>query len=621
LKSITISKNLNTIGSNTFLNCTSLTSIAIPYNITIIEGNAFYGSSELTEVYIPKTVTTIGTDIFVNTKNPLTLYTSPLNNTNPIYNYLQSSGKTVNYKIYPLGLRVTFNQVLDYNTFTACGGVTFTKKTSNNNIFEAVDADPTILDFNTFTDKDKIVKVENIPSTVTCLANFAFSNCSSLETIPILDSVTNIGDNAFIYCSALTSITIPNTITSIGINAFSHCTSLTSVTLSNNLQRIATYVFNNNTSLTSIIIPNSVTHIGDGVFGNCNNLKTVTLSSNLIEIGEQVFENCSNLGYITIPSKIKNITYSLLNNCHSLTSVNLPSKLTNIDNFAFYSCTSLTSINIPSKVTNIGYGAFYSCTSLASINIPSKVNNIREYAFYSCTSLTSINIPSKVTNIRDYAFYMCTSLASIYIPDIVSGIQQDTFTDVPVPFTLYTSPLDNSNPVYSYFNTKYTNTINYVSYIPFFTADTKILTDKGYVVIQDLRPGDLVKTLKHGFLPIYLISTREIQNTISEERLQDNLYVCSNKEYPEVFEDLIITGTHSILVDNLNDGEREKTIEVLGKIYATDGKYRLPVYVDERAKPYEKEGIFCIYNFALENQDYYMNYGIYANGLLVETTT
>ena len=51
----------------------------------------------------------------------------------------------------------------------------------------------------------------------------------------------------------------------------------------------------------------------------------------------------------------------------------------------------------------------------------------------------------------------------------------------------------------------------------------------------------------------------------------------------------------------------------------TDKKYRLPACADDRASIYEVEGDVTIYHIALENADYYMNYGIYANGLLVET--
>jgi hypothetical protein len=70
-----------------------------------------------------------------------------------------------------------------------------------------------------------------------------------------------------------------------------------------------------------------------------------------------------------------------------------------------------------------------------------------------------------------------------------------------------------------------------------------------------------------------------------------------------------------------NEEEREKTIEVNGDTYVTDRKYRLPACADLRASVYEFPGTYTIYHFALDHDDYYMNYGIYANGLLVETSS
>jgi hypothetical protein len=55
------------------------------------------------------------------------------------------------------------------------------------------------------------------------------------------------------------------------------------------------------------------------------------------------------------------------------------------------------------------------------------------------------------------------------------------------------------------------------------------------------------------------------------------------------------------------------------RLYITDDKVRLFSYLDPNAIPYEKEGFFTIYHIALENENYYGNYGIYANGLLVES--
>lgn len=175
---------------------------------------------------------------------------------------------------------------------------------------------------------------------------------------------------------------------------------------------------------------------------------------------------------------------------------------------------------------------------------------------------------------------------------------------------------------YPVYNTERGNqgSINIDNIIPCFKSDTKILTINGYIPIQNLRKGDLIKTLKHDYVPIHMIGHGEIINPICDERTKDKLYVCSQEEYPEIFEDLVITGSHSILVDEFkNAEERANTLEVLGYIYVTDKKYRLPACVDNRAIPYEKVGSFTIYHFALENDDYFMNYGIYANGLLVET--
>jgi sporulation protein YlmC with PRC-barrel domain len=156
-----------------------------------------------------------------------------------------------------------------------------------------------------------------------------------------------------------------------------------------------------------------------------------------------------------------------------------------------------------------------------------------------------------------------------------------------------------------------------------FKKDTKILCFKEnkeiYIPIQNVKKNDLIKTSKNGYLRVNFIGKSIIQNPSNNKRTLDRLYKCSKENYPNLIEDLFITGGHSILVDSLTEIEKQKTNEIWDKLQKTDDKYRLMVSIDEKSEPYQQQGEFTIYHIALENQDHYGNYGIYANGLLVET--
>lgn len=154
----------------------------------------------------------------------------------------------------------------------------------------------------------------------------------------------------------------------------------------------------------------------------------------------------------------------------------------------------------------------------------------------------------------------------------------------------------------------------------FFKEATKILTNKGYIAIQELRKGDLVKTYKNDYIPIAMINKSEFYHMCFDGRIKNQLYKCTQNNYPEVFEDLIIMGCNSILVDTFNSKKQlQKTIQINGKISTTDSKYLLPVCADERASIYEKSDDYAIYDLILENDECCTCYGIYANGLLVES--
>lgn len=159
---------------------------------------------------------------------------------------------------------------------------------------------------------------------------------------------------------------------------------------------------------------------------------------------------------------------------------------------------------------------------------------------------------------------------------------------------------------------------------PCFLQGTQILCQvdgvETSVAVEDLRVGTLVKTSLDGWKKVVLIGKGAIQNPGTDERTENRLYKCSPSKYPQLKEDLFITGCHSILEFPITDKQKEDTIKHLGQLFVTDKKYRLMACVDERAEPWNSEGTYTIWHFALENADDGMNYGVYANGgLLVET--
>lgn len=162
-----------------------------------------------------------------------------------------------------------------------------------------------------------------------------------------------------------------------------------------------------------------------------------------------------------------------------------------------------------------------------------------------------------------------------------------------------------------------------------FHSKTKVLTlinnKEVYLPITELKKGNLVKTYKHGYIKIFEIQKSFFQNeniTFSSPNPR-HLYILSKNSFPELTEDLILTGNHSLLVDKLTD---EQVKEILKEnnnkyVYVTDDKYRLFTYLDPKVELYNDEfGRIEIWNVALENASTTQNYGIYVNGgLLVES--
>lgn len=206
-----------------------------------------------------------------------------------------------------------------------------------------------------------------------------------------------------------------------------------------------------------------------------------------------------------------------------------------------------------------------------------------------------------------------------------------SLVDTRVSMTTYTALYDESGYYKGTISSPIqyaTTTSNYIAPTPIcFLEGSEILCynlktyTEEYRPIETLRKGMFVKTLFDGYKRIDLIGSSKIYNPANKLRGKYRLYRCPVENYETATRDLIVTGCHSILVQQLTTQERNDVIEINGAAFVTDRLYRLPACVDRRAVPFEEEGIFRIWHLALEHTDPFMNYGIYANGLVVETTS
>lgn len=260
---------------------------------------------------------------------------------------------------------------------------------------------------------------------VTSIGDLAISNCTSLNSITIPNSVTTIEKNAFYWCPSLTSIHIPGSVKSIGNSAFYHCTGLTSVTISDGLTSIDGLAFLECNALASITIPNSVKKIGGSAFRGCSSLTSIVIPEGVKSIGDQTFQDCLRLSYVTIPESVTRIGCAAFKDCISLTSITIPESVTSILEDAFSGCTHLSAITL--NCPNVG-SWFTNLKSLKEVTFAETVTSIADKAFSGCIGLTSVTIPNSTTVIGESAFSGCNNLNTVCIGNSVTNIGKNAFS-------------------------------------------------------------------------------------------------------------------------------------------------------------------------------------------------
>ena len=214
-------------------------------------------------------------------------------------------------------------------------------------------------DVQTFTLADlEAIKVEDEAVSVNAIAEGAFRNCTTLETVDLTKSNASltftIGNYAFSGCEALTSITLPGT----GENS-----------VYANGNSIGSYAFAE-TAITSFTMDDTYGSLGAGAFRNCEALASVTLPEGLTAINDRTFEGCSSLTSFTFPTTVETIgDYAFSGAPISSVELSTMPELSLIGDNAFANNSVLRTITIPATVESLGSNVFYNDANLSSLTI------------------------------------------------------------------------------------------------------------------------------------------------------------------------------------------------------------------------------------------------------------
>lgn len=237
---------------------------------------AFYLCKSLTSITIPENVIHIGTDAFLdcsslsivrwNARNCMDFetYNDPFSNTN-ITSFLFGD----NVKHIPAYLCYRMNNLTSVaipNNVVSIGKYAFSECPS----LESITLTAPTVDIFLEGKGNRLLAIDSYY----CPRKLVINGVETSDFV-ISDGVTCIDTMSFFLCTSLTSIKIPNTVRSIGYDAFYSCFSLTTIYIPEGVKVINSSAFSSCSSLSSITIPSSMEEIGGDAFRRCTSLDTI----------------------------------------------------------------------------------------------------------------------------------------------------------------------------------------------------------------------------------------------------------------------------------------------------------------------------------------------------------
>ena len=324
LQKVNIDSNAISISDHAFYNCINLLRIKIPSSVISIHTGAFEGCISLSEVRIGNQIQSIGDNAFTNCAVLKSINTSYKEGIVNFGDNLESIGENVFSgcskieKVY-LGKKVF---IISASAFIECENLQGVYIDELNPHCRSIDGvvfskDKKIIQM--FFNNRKM-KSYCLPEETEEIASYAFYS-SDVKKVVMGDNVKIIGDFAFGECTGLESIYISKNVKEIGKNAFQNCKSLMEINLSDSIEKIGSEAFAECKSIEKIVLPEKIQKIEYRTFAKCEGLFTISFPQGLKCVGSRAFEDCTNLREAVFHSNLTSAEDEIFRNCKSLKRV------------------------------------------------------------------------------------------------------------------------------------------------------------------------------------------------------------------------------------------------------------------------------------------------------------
>lgn len=415
-----VASGTETIGSYAFFYA-PVQQVFLPDSVKEIEAFGFYYATELTQVNFPKALTTIGDQAFFACYG-LTELTIPATVTD------------LGVGVWAACTSLSAVSVAEENpNYSAVDGVLYTKDGKTLKIYPYAKAGTEFIMPETVETAEAYSFYYSTLTTVTpsaalrVIGDYAFYNCANLTAIPAGTALEEIGDYGFYSCESLPNLDLPDSMESVGDYAFAWCTGATSANLGNGLKTAGKYAYFYCSGLTSVTFGSSMDTIGNYAFYRCSKLATVDLGTSLRVIGDAAFSGCTKITAVRLPDSVRIVGSYAFNGCTAVLTLDLGQGVEEIGAFAFKGLKAVKTLTIPDSVKSIGSSAFYSMSALLELNLTPNTKQYGTNVFASATKLPSVVLPEGMTEIANGMFASCSALTSVTIPETVTVIQEGAF--------------------------------------------------------------------------------------------------------------------------------------------------------------------------------------------------